>query len=797
MRLTVKMLCLLFFSQCFSQTVSNQEKIKNYIETYFNYDRELIHVQFNKNIYVNSEDLAFKGYIWSRNNSTPHPNTTNVQLVIYNEQQEVVQKQLLFTNKGTFAGGIHLNDKFKTGKYYFHFYTNWMRNFKEDDSFTQIIEIINKGESYSLKTNEPNWKSAVITLHPEGGAIIDNMNNTVGISIEDCNKKGIETNGIILDSKLNEITRFHTNKMGNGVFYFVPQINETYTLKTQSDKLTISQTLPKIQETGIIVTYNNNLPNNKLIVDVKTNEKGVELYQNKKFTLLIQQDKKSIEQEINFNNKETQQALLLDKQKLSTGVNSIRLIDEDLNEITERLIYIYPTNTPITTLEAKTSINDSIVLSGKTEVNQANLSLSILPENNACINKKRSIIGTFYLNAYLENPETDNYIYYDPENKNKKQDMELLMLNQKNSKFLWNNIKSDPPKMNYIFDKGVTISGKVEKKISPDSKYKISLISFKDNVFDEAPIDKNNSFKFENFFAQDSTVFVLQMVNEKNLAISTKIKAKVSPNQTMFPLPCQFDTTICPPEKNSDDNFTFKNLQFGNKTINLDEVVIKNTSKGALKHKTDMSSIASAFKIKEGDFGKVLDFIGRNGYKTGVNPETNDVFIKSSRSSYLGDSATSPAVYVDNIQLLDFNFLFNLFLNDIDEIYIDQSGASDVTSDGNGTIKIFLRPLSSKKKYFNIKYTPLIVTNGFTPNITYQNSQFDTQKEFYYFGTLNWSPNIITTVNPNYEIKFPKGNQKEFQVLLEGFSEDGQLISEMKKISISNTTANAQPTSAQ
>lgn len=785
MKLIFRIFSLLFFFQSFSQTISNQEKIKNSIETYFKYDREIIHVQFNKNIYTNNEDLAFKGYVWSRNNNTPHNNTANVQLIIYNEKEEIVQKQLLFTTKGTFAGGIHLNDKFKAGRYYFHFFTNWMNNFKEDDSFTQTIEIIDQNSPYNLKTNEPNWKSAAVSLHPQGGSIISEINNAVGVSIKDCNKKGIEIDGIITDSKSNEVSHFRTNKMGNGIFYLIPAINETYTLKIKSDKLTISQPLPKIQATGILVSYNNNLPNNKLIIDVKTNEKGAALYKDKKFTLLIQQDGKSIQQEITFNNK-SEQAFLFDKQKLSNGVNSIRLIDEDLNEITERLVYIYPVNNTAVPLEAKAVVNDSIKLSGKSGTSPSSLSISILPENNICINQKRSIIGTFYLNAYLENPEIDNYAYYDSENKDRKQDMELLMLNQNKSKFNWENIKSNSSKMNYTFDKGVTISGKVEKKINPGSKYKISLVSLKDNIFDEAPVDEKNEFKFKNFYAQDSTVFLLQMVNEKNLTVASKIQARVVPNQTMFPLAVKIDKTSCPTENSTDNSFSFKNSSLGSKAINLDEVVIKNTTK-ALKHKADMSPNATAYKIKENDYGKVLDFIGRNGYKTGVN-ESNDVYIKSNRGSYLGDSAATPAVYVDNSELLDLNFLFNLFLNDVDEIYIDQSGASDITSAGNGTIKIFLRPMNSKKKYFDVKYTPLIVTKGFTPNIQYQNSLFETQKEFYYFGTLNWSPNINTAKdNSNFEIKFPKGNQKEFQVSLEGFSEDGQLISEIKRIPISNS----------
>jgi hypothetical protein len=742
----------------------------------------MIHVQFNKNKYVNNEDIAFKGYITSKNNTILAESTTNIQLIVYNDQRQIIQKQLLFANKCTFAGGIHLNDKFKAGKYYFHFFSNWMHNFIEDDSFVQTIEIIDKKETYNFDSEEPNWKTAEIILFPEGGSIISDINNTVGVKITDCNQRGIQINdGIIVDSKSNEIAHFRTNQSGNGVFYINPDLNETYTLKIKSEKLTTTKLLPRIQQTGLIVTYKNNLSGQNLLINVKTNGKGVELYQNKKYNLLIQQNKNAVLKEISFNNKQTDQIVYFDKKYLSNGVNSIRLIDENLNEITERLIYNYGTIQPITTIEARTIANDSILLTGKTEVNQANLSVSVLPADNTCAEQKRSIIGTFYLNAYLEKPEINNYSYYDFENKMRKEEMELLMLNQNRSKYLWDNIKSNPPKMNYTFDKGVTISGKVEKVLKPNSKYKISLFSLKDNVFEETSIDEQNNYKFENFYARDSTVFILQLMDEKNVSAYTKMSTRVSSYITPLYLSIPFDNSNCPVLKNPNTNFTFSAPKLEDSTIELKEIAItNNTKKTTLAHSTEMSMNAQGFKIQEGQHGNVLDFIGRNGYRTGIDNEQNEAYI---RNSYSKNSDNAPSVYIDDIQQTDFNFLFNLELSEVDEIYIDKSGLSDNSSRGVGTIKIFLKN-GVKNKFFKIKYTSMIVTNGFTPNIEFKNSYFETQKEFYYFGTLNWTPTITLKDSPNFEVKLPKGNQKEIKVQIEGFTPEGQLISEIKKIPV-------------
>jgi hypothetical protein len=56
-------ICLLLFGQINAQTniqsdeqkTNNTKTIKNLIYNYFLYDRENIHVQFNKNTYINNE----------------------------------------------------------------------------------------------------------------------------------------------------------------------------------------------------------------------------------------------------------------------------------------------------------------------------------------------------------------------------------------------------------------------------------------------------------------------------------------------------------------------------------------------------------------------------------------------------------------------------------------------------------------------------------------------------------------------------------------------------------------------
>ena len=785
MRIYLSIFCVLLFSTSYSQIIENEEKIKSSLENYFQKEREIIHVHFNKNTYLNNESIGFKGYIINKNTGLPFVNSTNIQMVIYNEKKEIVQKQLFFAIAGTFDGVYQLSDKIKPGKYQFHFFTNWMNNFKEDDSFIQSIQVIDKNEPYNLDSNKINFATAKVTFFPESGVLINGVNNKVGVTIKDCNQYGIAINeGVILDSKLQEVTKFSTNIMGNGNFNFTPIPNEKYTIKINSNNLNIIEQLPTANENGLKITYNNNLSNNHLAISVNTNLQSIPLFENKKLILLIHQDANSVQKAFSFNNKEPEQILDFDKKYLSEGVNTIRVIDENLKEIAQRLVFIGNPDKSAISIEAKEIENDSISISGKTDIKNTYLSVSILPSENECINQQKSILGTYYLNSQLEHPENNTYSYFDIDNKNRKNDLELLMLNQKKSKYKWEDLISEPEKSKYRFTKGVTIYGKVEKKLNPKIKYKLALLSLKDKVFDETSVDENNEFKFGNYYAQDSTVFMFQLLNEKKVAVYSKMNVKIIRNDTLVKLPINFDDSNCPVLK-VENKITFSTSKNNDKTINLNEVKIQNNyKKEVFTHKDEVGSFtATAYKIDENSFGNVLEFIGRNGYRTGISAEDNSAFIKNPRNGALMDNGSSPAVYIDNELVFDLNLLYSMFLTDVDEIYIDKNGASSFAGT-SGTINIYLKK-GIKKNYYRTNYDSLIVTNGYAVKTNFVNSTFESQKEFYTFGTLDWQTLKLEKEEDQFKISFPKGNQSEIKLLIEGFNNEGKLFSEIRKVPVS------------
>lgn len=469
---------------------------------------------------------------------------------------------------------------------------------------------------------------------------------------------------------------------------------------------------------------------------------------------------------------------------MADGINTIRIIDEDLNEVAERLVYVETNTKPEIAIEAKSIVNDSLMLSLKTNAKKSDLSISILPENTICTIKKSSILGTMYLNGYLSQPEEDTFTYFDNDNKTRKADLELLLLNQNKNKYLWSNIKLNPPKITHPLTQGITIKGAIEKK-TQNSKYKISLLSIKNKVFEETTIDKNNQFTFENVVIQDSTVVLLQIMDGATQLKSNKIKAKTVPLDSISIFQPRINKVDCPKTNSTSQMFSFGKLSTDKSIISLKDVVIASTST-KLIHK-EKNPMAKAFKVGENELGTLLDYIDKySNFIVGFNKD-NSVYITQDRrrTSFATLTNGSPTVFIDDLEIFDLNFLFNMNINEISEVYFDDSGISERNIGGFGTIKIYLKE-GYQNNRFKIKNTSLIITNAFTKNIAFNNTSFETAEEFNFFGTLSWLPEIVIEANQTQEIKAFKGNQKAIQVLLEGFSEDGQLISQTRKIPVAN-----------
>jgi hypothetical protein len=154
---------VLIVANGFSQSNNSKQQIVQHFENYFALERENMHLHLNKNTYLTNESIWFKGYVYNKKDKLPFFFTTNIYVVLHDENGTKIETKLLYANAGCFSGNFVLGEHLKTGKYYLHVYTNWMNNFKEDESGKFELNIINNNDSQFYK-EAPDYSKTKIAF---------------------------------------------------------------------------------------------------------------------------------------------------------------------------------------------------------------------------------------------------------------------------------------------------------------------------------------------------------------------------------------------------------------------------------------------------------------------------------------------------------------------------------------------------------------------------------------------------------------------------------------------------------
>jgi hypothetical protein len=775
-------LCVLFTTLVFAQ--SQKETAEKAVSEYFKLERENIHVQLDKAVFTTNEQVWFKGYVFHRKKNLPFFTTVNVMASLMDETGKVIETQLLYAYIGTFSGSFKLNDKMASGRYYIQFYTNWMNNFTEDESFVSSLTVINqaKGAGNALSPADPSKLN--IAINPEGGSFLAGVTNIVGIHVTDCNNEsaGITT-ADVADQTGTVLKKLQLNKLGYGRFDIIPKAGDTYKIVVNTENGKHEMAFPPVKTTGITMEVNNFTAADKTLITVRTNSTSAAAY--KSLMVLVHKDDKHNIYDLKPKGNET--TIAIANADLADGVNTVRLLDENLNELAERLIYKYPTETLATSLtkESQKIGTDAAEYKGKvSKQGMYNLSVSILPENSLCIDEDNDIYSSLWLLPYVENQKNARgKHYFSTLTRGKAYELDVYLLNQK-SKYAWQNIKGTPATDKYGFDRGVTLKGTVpEKLINSNAKVRLYSITGLDET---TSMDSKGSFAFDNLIITDSLHISLTVINKglqpRELSLKPLITNGIKPYNKMYkPVPrCYL------PGAALKDGLTGTLPQFVSGSITLEETVIEKTR---LKYARSLgNNNLQGHKITESDgniYRNVTQYIvSKGGFRveqTGVGGDVH-IYSRGGRVS-INAAQSEPIIYVNNMQLTDHNQLNLYYMDQIDEIYMNPTAIVPSLRNFSGIIKIYLKPYIKKKAATNS--TPdIFVSGAFERNQPFKNVTYmsTVDKGFENFGVIDWNAQIMTGENGEFNLSVPRLGQKNIKLLIEGFSADGALISEIKTL---------------
>jgi len=582
--------------------------INNRLARYsWDHPTEKVYLHTDKSYYVAGEDIWFKVYLMIGPYHVPDSITSVVYVDLIHPDGTLSGRKIIRTREGLGWGDFDLTGNLKTGTYILKAYTRYMQNFDQAYFFRKTIQILPVLPEDRFP--EPDVTSALpektstetppvkIRFFPEGGDLVTGLQNYVAFKATDPQGRSREVKGVIKDSKGLVITEFESQKFGMGYFILKPEENESYQAILTLDDGEYSFEIPDAQIRGYGLHINKSGKNIYLWVRNNQHAKmdgSFVIGQFRGFPFITIHAKKG--QEFLYS--------VLSSQEIPSGIIHFTFFDSLGIPRCERLVY---TENEKETIDFRIGSDREIYkrrdkasfdihiedLSGNPVL--TNLSLSVVNDSIIKPDPNRSHIKSYFnlesdIKGNIENPG----YYFNPENADRFELLDILMLTHGWRRFVWKEIlEGQIPDLQFQPEFGFNISGNLVDFYNPNKIQpgKVRAFIYENQLYyNEIETDNQGHFEFQGLTIFDSTDVVIQAWREldnsskkkKNKEPRTKNDVAIRINDRIFP---EIRPELWPPEKKLDpgiadylalNDYILKiDSSYGGRTIILNELTVK------------------------------------------------------------------------------------------------------------------------------------------------------------------------------------------------------------------------------
>ena len=466
---------------------------------------EKVYLHVDRTIYSSGDDIWFKAYVINAATNLPSVVLTNLHVELIDPDLKIIQSRTIKIDGAIGNGDFHLTDSVFSGRYIIRAYTNHMLNYKDPFFFNKEILIINPYDEGKDLTKEIRYveKKVDLSFFPEGGSLVDNVQSKVAFKAANGGGKGCEISGEVYSSSGKMITSFKSTHLGMGFFSITPVTGTSYYAIVKSeDGSVLKVALPKSFPTGLTINVLITL-DRKLLLTVKTNEKTLPSIINHELNLGFSlRNLLTLTTKIKINSLINNFIIPLDE--LPEGIIRVTLEGIEGLPLCERLVYLKSNNdvylnviTNKQEYRPREKVLANISLSGDSSLtNGSSLSLSAaeIQFTDSSL-YSTSIASSYFLESDVRGFVEEPSYYFDPANKNRFQELDLLLLTQGWRDFQW---KYDTIKP-FKHESGFTISGKVKAAFSSKplegAKLNIGIFGSSANQFMSSFTDSMGVFK--------------------------------------------------------------------------------------------------------------------------------------------------------------------------------------------------------------------------------------------------------------------------------------------------------------
>ena len=770
---------------CFSQEKTPEELPENAISDHL---LENVHLHLNKTTFARGEQLWFMAYVQDQMNQIPSLKTSNLNVGIYNRTGKEIKRKMLHVEDGIATGYFSIDSTFTANYYLVLAWTNYMQNFEQLKPFQQQIKVL---DNFQIETSE-NENKLTIEIYPEGGNIISNAFNNLGIRCIDANGRGIAISNIQLVDEENNIlsSNIATNSKGFGKVGFVAEKQKEYNLSIKLPNGGLQEVPLPRSGASVVGLSIDNLGLNQVVVKMVISEELLRRKADATYSLAIFQNNDIILQDWQI--KSDERAIAVQRNLLPYGINTAVLFDELRRPVSWRMFFNHRKDEKrIVEMAVKHMINttrDSVEIRFDLPENvlpPMTMSVSVLPEGTQAYMPEQSLASSFLIGPYLNNAVGGKYYMEDfDRQKNYALDMKLLVEGW--GRYDWDSRLKENDKIDFDMESGIKVNGKIlDADLTMENQAYLMADDSKAMAYVNLQSDK--SFETKMILFENDSLNV-SLIGKNGILRKPKMDLQIGKagEEGGYDIPAIFKELGDSANEFSIGNDTERTpLTLDTRTIVLDEVVVQDKVIRDNKLKLTSAQIEGRL-ITDNEIEKyvsVANYLRKRGYRVRIVDGRMMVL-----SKLVSPKGHRTLVFIGvNGMLAQRGEVANMPLSIVQSI-IFGNNALGFSAGAVNFIGITTRDNHYVSPEYRNKFIKTLIAKGYARPGQYFNPGYDySNYGFQKYGVIDWHSKVILDGTSPASIIVPILNQDAIHIFAEGMGVDGSLIAIEKVISLKET----------
>jgi MG2 domain-containing protein len=521
-------------------SVSNLEQLKSsFVSAVSERFEEKVFIHTDRSLYITGETIWLKPYCVDATFHTLSDISKIVNIELFDSGGRVVKQLRVQLQKGVGKGQIFISPDLATGTYILRAYTNWMKNFDSNFVFSRTITIINPSATSTVKTeDEIDSTFFHFDFFPEGGHLVQGLESKIAVKASDKFGDGLSLTGIVFDNEENEVAKFATSKNGLGSFQLTPVKGKTYRARIAFESEIYNADIPEAKNSGMVMTVRNN--------DIGDFDVRVNSTQDFLQAMYLVVHTRGVIKKFEPLYSGLEKNLIIELNSLEAGISHITILNSDFRPVTERLIFKYPNNENIFEVSANKKTfgkreKATVTIRTKQEALLiANASISVF-RSHASLPIESNIVSYLLLTSDLKGNIPNAHEYFSQGNKDRSNQIDLVMLTNGWRRFDWNQIAmQNQPPLNFPAElHAPVISGNLVSSASHlrSQSLQFSLMG-KASFLSTVEVDSGGVFHLEVPFRMKNDKVIISSndsLSKNSVTLNSPFDFRFTPPQKFFP----------------------------------------------------------------------------------------------------------------------------------------------------------------------------------------------------------------------------------------------------------------------